>query len=154
MRIAFLSLLLFPVIAMAAVPGVTTYKSAFGVTTTIDRLSDLANSKGLKIFARIDFAKDARDAGLALRDEQLLIFGNPKAGTALLQASASTGLDLPLKALAYEDADGTTWVAFNDATYIVSRHAVPAELEANISGASALIKAAAGVSSSEAAPVP
>jgi uncharacterized protein (DUF302 family) len=145
MRRAFLSLLLLPVITMAMAPGVTTYKSAFNVSTTLDRLSELATSKGLKIFARIDFAHDARAAGLALRDEQLLVFGNPNAGTALLQAAPVSGLDLPLKALAYADADGTTWIAFNEPGYIVSRHGIAPELEANIRGAVALIRAAAGV---------
>jgi uncharacterized protein (DUF302 family) len=144
MRHAILCCLLFPVIAMATPAGVTTYRSAFDVATTIDRLSAIATSKGLTVFARIDFAHDARAAGLTLRDEQLLVFGNPKAGTALLQAVPSAGLDLPLKALAYTDADGTTWIAFNEPAYIVGRHAVPAELEANIRGATALIKMAAG----------
>lgn len=147
-RRAFLSFLLIPVIAMATAPGVTTFKSSFNVATTLDRLGDLATKKGLTIFARIDFAQDARNAGLTMRDEQLLVFGNPKAGTPLLQASPGVGLDLPLKALAYQDADGTTWIAFNDADYIVSRHGVPAALEANIQGAVALIKAAAGADAS------
>jgi uncharacterized protein (DUF302 family) len=154
MRRSFLIFLFLPVIAMATTSGVTTYKSAFNVATTLDRLSDLAASKGLKVFARIDFAHDARDAGLTLRDEQLLIFGNPKAGTLLLQAAPSAGLDLPLKALAYEDADGTTWIAFNEPTYIVVRHAIPSELEVNIRGAIALIRAAAGVPPAGAEKIP
>lgn len=140
-----LSLLLLPAIAMALAPGFTKYQSLYNVATTLDRLSNLAVGKGLKVFARIDFARDAHDAGLLLRDEQLLIFGNPKAGTPLLQAAPSVGLDLPLKALAYEDAEGVTWVMFNEPAYVLGRHAVPSELEVNIQGAAALIRAAAGV---------
>lgn len=142
----FFLFLLLPAIAMANPPGFTSYQSHFDVATTLDRLSELAVGKGLRVFARIDFARDAHDAGLMLRDEQLLIFGSPKAGTPLLQAAPSVGLDLPLKALAYEDADGVTRIVFNDPTYVLGRHAVPSELEVNIQGASALIRAAAGAS--------
>jgi uncharacterized protein (DUF302 family) len=131
---------------MATPDGITTYKSAFNVTTTLDRLTELAASKGLKVFSRIDFAHDARDAGLVLRDEQLLIFGNPKAGTPLMQIAPTVGLDLPFKALAYEDAEGTTWISFNEPTYILSRHAITTELERNIHGAVDLIRIAAGIS--------
>ncbi len=142
-RSVFLALQLFPVIAMANAAGSTTIQSDFNVATTLDRLSRLATSKGLTVFARIDFARDAHAAGLILRDEQLLIFGNPKAGTPLLQAAPSIGIDLPLKALAYEDAEGITWVVFNDPAYLLNRHGAPAELEANIPGAAALMRAAA-----------
>ena len=124
---------------------VITYKSAFDVATTIDRLADLLAGKGIKIFARIDFSADAKAAGLQLRPEQLLIFGNPKAGTPLLQSSPSVGLDLPLKALAYEDGDGVTHVLLNDPAYIVARHGVARDLEKNIAGPAALVAQAAGV---------
>lgn len=133
------------VIAMTTSPGVVTYRSSFGVAATLDRLADLAQAKGLTVFARIDFARDAHASGMTLRNEQLLVFGHPKAGTPLLQAAPGVGLDLPLKALAYEDADGVTWVAINAPSYIVARHGVPAELEANIAGAVALVEAAAGI---------
>lgn len=125
--------------------NVLSYKSAFDVATTIDRLVALLTEKGLKIFARIDFSADAKAAGLSLRPEQLLIFGSPKAGTPLLQSSPSVGLDLPLKALAYEDADGVTHVLVNDAAYIVARHDVAPELEKNIAGAAVLVAQATGV---------
>lgn len=126
------------------------YKSQFDVTVTLDRLIQLATNKGLQIFARIDFAGDAHRVGLELRAEQLLIFGNPKSGTALLQSSPSVGLDLPLKALAYQDSDGSTWVLVNDPAYIIARHDVAPGLKANIDGALALIVAATGVSMPEA----
>ena len=123
---------------------VLTYKSAFDVATTIDRLAALLVEKGLKIFARIDFSADAKAAGLSMPPEQLLIFGSPKAGTPLLQSSPSVGLDLPLKALAYEDGDGVTHVLLNDPAYIVARHRVAPELQKNIAGATALVAQAAG----------
>jgi uncharacterized protein (DUF302 family) len=129
---------------MATSAGMLKYNSHFDVASTIDRLTQLVTSKGLQVFARIDFANDARQAGLELRAEQLLIFGNPKAGTPLLQSSPSVGLDLPLKALAYEDAGGATWVIVNDPAYIIVRHGVAPSLEANISGALALVAAATG----------
>jgi uncharacterized protein (DUF302 family) len=122
------------------------YTSAFDVATTIDRLAELAAAKGMTIFARIDFSADAKAAGLALRPEQLLIFGNPKGGTPLLQSSPSAGLDLPLKALAYEDSDGVTRILLNDPAYIIARHGVAPELEKNIAGAAALVASAAGAS--------
>jgi uncharacterized protein (DUF302 family) len=134
---------------MPTSPTFLKYKSQFDVTVTLDRLTQLATNKGLQIFARIDFASDAHRVGLELRAEQLLIFGNPKSGTALLQSSPSVGLDLPLKALAYEDSDGTTWVVVNDPAYIIARHGVAPDLKANIEGTLSLVVAATGGSSTE-----
>jgi uncharacterized protein (DUF302 family) len=145
-------ILWLPVIAMVSTSSILKFPSQFDVATTIDRLRDMAGSKGLKIFARIDFAHDARDAGLQLRDEQLLIFGNAKAGTPLLESAPTVGLDLPLKALAYQDADGKTWIALNDPAYVISRHSADPALVANIQGAVALVRAAAGDASSGAHP--
>lgn len=118
-------------------------RSAHDVAGTVERLLVLLATHGLTVFARIDFARDAAAAGLSLRPEQLVIFGNPKAGTPLLVASPTVGLDLPLKALVWEDADGTTWIAYNDPAYVVRRHAVAPALAANLHGASALIAEAA-----------
>ena len=132
---------------MTAVANALTYQSNFDVATTIDRLAGILAEKGIKVFARIDFSADAKAAGLSLRPEQLLIFGNPKAGTPLLQFSPSVGLDLPLKVLAFEDSDGITHVLLNDPAYIVARHGVARDLEKNIAGAAMLVAQAAGVSS-------
>lgn len=118
-------------------------RSAHDVGETVERLVASLDAHGIRLFARIDFARDAAAAGMTLRPEQLVIFGNPKAGTPLLAASPTVGLDLPLKALVWEDAGGATWIAYNDPAYILSRHAVPAALAQNIHGASALIAAAA-----------
>jgi uncharacterized protein (DUF302 family) len=125
----------------AASNSVVRIRSAHGFAATVERLLSLLAERGVRVFAHLDFAADAAAAGLSLRPEQLVIFGNPKAGTPLLAASPTVGLDLPLKALVWEDADGVTWIAHNDPAYVVSRHAVPVDLEKNIQGAAALIAA-------------
>jgi len=94
------------------------------------------------IFARIDFSGDAGRAGLHMRPEQMLIFGNPKGGTPLMQAVPTVGLDLPLKALVWEDAEGRTWLAYNDPDYIVQRHAVESNLSINLAGVIPLLERA------------
>ena len=135
------------VIAMTANPsapdGADILASSHGATETIDRLATIVEAHGGRVFARIDFSADAKKAGLELRPEVMLLFGNPKQGTPLMQAAPSAGLDLPLKALAWTDAAGATWVAFDTAEYITRRHGLPASLQANIGGARALIEEAA-----------
>ena len=84
--------------------GITRMRSAHSVAQTVQRLESLLKERGVMIFARIDFSGDAARAGLTLREEQMLIFGNPKAGTPLMQSAPAAGLDLPLKALVWEDA--------------------------------------------------
>lgn len=96
------------------------------------------------MFARIDFAADASRAGLAMRPMQALVFGNPRAGTPLLVASPRSGLDLPVKALAWQDAEGKVWVSFNDPEYVVRRHGLEEGLARNLAGAVALVAKAAG----------
>ena len=95
------------------------------------------------IFARIDFSGDAARAGLTMPPEQMLIFGNPKAGTPLMQSVPAAGLDLPLKALAWEDAEGHTQIAYNDPQYIIRRHGLDAALAANLAAVVPLIERAA-----------
>jgi uncharacterized protein (DUF302 family) len=113
------------------------------VTETADRLESMLKTQGIMVFARIDFSGDAGRAGLVMRAEQLVIFGSPKAGTPLMLAEPTTGLDLPLKALIWEDAAGHSWVAYNDPSYIVQRHGLPSALVANLAGAVAIIERAA-----------
>ena len=113
------------------------------VTATTDKLEELLKQRDVKIFARIDFAHDAAAAGLDMRPQQLLIFGNPKAGTPLLQAQPTVGLDLPLRALVWEDTRGATWLAYTDPRYIVDRHGVPGNLSANLAAVIALLEQAA-----------
>jgi uncharacterized protein (DUF302 family) len=118
--------------------------SEHSVTDTLDRLEAQLKERGVLVFCRINFSADAERAGLAMRPEQLLIFGNPKAGTALMAAAPSVGLDLPLKVLAWEDANSRTWIAFNSANYITQRHRLPAALNANLEAVVPLIQRAAG----------
>jgi uncharacterized protein (DUF302 family) len=123
--------------------GTVDVRSRHSVRETIDRLESLVKTRGLTVFARIDFSGDAERAGLAMRPMQMLLFGNPKAGTPLLLASPRSGLDLPLRALAWEDAGGVVRVSSNSPDYLASRHGLTAELIARIAGVGALIEAAA-----------
>jgi len=97
-----------------AASGVVRIPSSHPVAETVARLEGLLKERGILIFARIDFSGDAGRAGLPLHAEQMLIFGNPRAGTPLMQAEPLAGLDLPLKALVFEDAGGQAWIAWND----------------------------------------
>jgi uncharacterized protein (DUF302 family) len=123
--------------------GIVRILSQHSVAATLDRLEALLKAKGVMVFARIDFSADAGRAGLTLRAEQMLIFGNPKAGTPLMVAAPTVGLDLPLKALAFEDADSRTWIVYNDPQYIVARHGVAPDLSANLAAVTPLLKRAA-----------
>jgi uncharacterized protein (DUF302 family) len=126
----------------AAESGVVRITSPHSVPETVTRLEGLLKERGVLIFARIDFSGDAARAGLTMRPEQMLIFGNPKAGTPLMQSEPIAGLDLPVKALVFEDAAGRTWVAWNDPQYIVRRHALPPALAANLAAVTPLIERA------------
>lgn len=128
---------------MIETPGLVRLPSRHSVAATIDRLDASLKQRGIMVFARIDFSGDAGRAGLTMRPEQMLIFGNPKAGTPLMLQVPAAGLDLPLKALAWEDADGEVWVAYNDPQYIVQRHRLDAALAANLAAVIPLIAAAA-----------
>ena len=124
-------------------PGIATVPSAGTVDASLDRLESLAKTRGLTVFARIDFSKDAAASGMKLRTMQLLILGNPKGGTPLMQAVSSTALDLPLKVLAWENDAGRCELSFNRPEYLQQRHGFPTELLANIAGLAALVEAAA-----------
>jgi uncharacterized protein (DUF302 family) len=102
--------------------GIVTKPSAFSVAETIERLEKNARERDFVIVARIDHGAAATKAGLELRPTVLLIFGNPKGGTPLMQSAPSIGPDLPLKALAWEDAAGRTWLAYNDPQWLAQRH--------------------------------
>jgi uncharacterized protein (DUF302 family) len=123
--------------------GFAQIPSNHSVDETIERLESQLKERNILIFARLDFAADAARSGLNMRPERMLIFGNPKAGTPLMQAVPAAGLDLPLKALVWEDAQGKTWVAYNHPEYIVARHGLPDALAANLAGVIPLIEAAA-----------
>ncbi|MBN9235378.1 MULTISPECIES: DUF302 domain-containing protein [Phyllobacteriaceae] len=102
--------------------GIVTIESRLTVTETIDRLVEVVTKLGLNVFARIDHAAGARDVGMALRPTELLIFGNPKGGTPLMQDRQIAGIDLPVKALAWEDEAGKVWLSYNTAEWIAVRH--------------------------------
>lgn len=111
--------------------GLITVASAFTVAETVERFVAAATAHGMQIFARIDHAEGAAKVGLPLRPTYLIIFGHPKGGTALMQDRQSAGIDLPLKALAWQDADGKTWLTCNDAAWIAARHGLgPASAQA------------------------
>ena len=117
--------------------------SKYSVPETINGLESLVKSQGLTVFARIDFSGDAAKAGLSMKPSQLLIFGNPKAGTPLMVASPTIALDLPLKALAWEDASGKVWLSYNTPEYLKERHGLPEDLVKNIAGIKVLVEKAA-----------
>ena len=102
--------------------GLITVASNFSVRETIDRLIAAITPLGLLVFARIDHAANAVAAGLVLRPTELLIFGNPKGGTPLMMDCQTSGIDLPIKALAWEDADRRVWLSYNEADWIAVRH--------------------------------
>lgn len=124
--------------------GMVHVPSRHSVSKTIARLNALVKSHGLTLFAHIDFTGDAAKVGLRMRQTQLLIFGNPKAGTPVMIATPSIALDLPLKALAWEDAQGKVWLSYNTPEYLKQRHGLPDDLLKNIGGVGSLIERAAG----------
>jgi uncharacterized protein (DUF302 family) len=124
--------------------GVVLVASHHTVVETMERLDSMLRARGVAVFARIDFSGDAQRAGLAMRPEQLLIFGNPKGGTPLMVAEPTAGLDLPFKVLAWEDAEGRTWLAYNTPEYIVARHGLDPAFAKNLAALLPLIEQAAG----------
>jgi uncharacterized protein (DUF302 family) len=118
--------------------GVVTIRSAYDVTDSIKKITELLESHGAMVFAHIDFSGDAARAGLTMLPEQMLIFGNPKSGTPLMQVEPLVGLDLPLKVLVWEDDHGSTWLAYNTPDYIMKRHGLPPAMGAQIGGALSL----------------
>jgi uncharacterized protein (DUF302 family) len=102
--------------------GLITLASTYSVAETIDRLADVVTKAGLQIFARVDHAAGAEEVGMPLRPTQLLIFGQARGGTPLMQENQTAGIDLPLKALAWTDANGQTWLSYNDPEWIAQRH--------------------------------
>jgi uncharacterized protein (DUF302 family) len=125
-----------------AVPGIVHLRSEKRARMTADRLADVVREHGLMLFARIDFSKDAEAAGLSLPPMIQLVFGNPRGGTPLLAANPAVGLALPLRALAWEDADGHSWLSYEAPEALVARFGLPAALVANIAGLRALCEAA------------
>jgi uncharacterized protein (DUF302 family) len=120
--------------------GLTSIGSKFGPKETMDRLEAEIRKQGMTVFARIDHAGGAAKAGLELRPTELIIFGNARGGTPLMQSVQTVGIDLPLKALVWEDASGTTWLSYNEPSWIAQRHGV-ANAEPAVSKMTAALRA-------------
>jgi len=102
--------------------GLTTIPSRFGPKETMDRLETEVRAHGMNIFARLDHAEGAREAGLELRPTEVIIFGNARGGTPLMQLDQTVGIDLPLKALVWQDSTNKTWISYNEPSWIAERH--------------------------------
>jgi uncharacterized protein (DUF302 family) len=123
--------------------GLITIRSNYGPKDTMNRLETDVKAKGLTVFARIDHAAGAAEAGLSLRPTELLIFGNAKGGTPLMQSAQTVGIDLPLKMLVWQDASGVTWVSYNDPSWLVKRYGLSHETDATASALAAALGAIA-----------
>src|SRR5499427_3623809 len=139
---AIVAIWLLGVHAMAA-DGLISIASSFGAKETTDRLEAEVKAKGMTVFARIDHAAGAAEVGLPLRPTEVLIFGAAKGGTPLMQAVQTIGIDLPLKALVWQDASGVTWLSYNDPGWLAKRHGLGSEVAAAVNGMTAALAAVA-----------
>lgn len=119
--------------------GLIHLASGHSVEDTLQRIESLLRERSVTVFAKVDHSGEAEKVGLTMRPTKLLIFGSPKAGTPLMQASPTVAIDLPLKALVWEDEQGKVWLTYNDPKYLQRRHEVPVELLPNIAAANALM---------------
>lgn len=119
--------------------GLVAVASHYSVEETVNRLKAAFAEKGMQIFAVIDHSSEAEKVGLTMRPTKVVIFGSPKGGTPLMVAAPSLAIDLPLKALIAEDAEGKVSVTYNDPEYLKDRHGVPEELIKNLAGAGGVI---------------
>lgn len=122
--------------------GLVHISSPRSVAETLRRLQSILESKGLAIFAHVDHSGEAAKVGMEMHPTQLLIFGSPKAGTPVMLAAPTVAIDLPLKALVWEDAQGKVWITHNSAEYLQRRHGIPEDLVKNLTGAATLIQKA------------
>src|SRR6267143_6491832 len=123
--------------------GLTSIRSSFGPKETMDRLEAEIRAQGMTVFARIDHAAGAAEVGLTLAPTELVIFGNARGGTPLMQSAQTIGIDLPLKALVWQDASGNTWLSYNDPSWLVQRHGLGAESETTVRALTAALNALA-----------
>ncbi len=128
--------------AVPSADAVISKPSPYPVDETIRRLDEVVRGKGLTVFSRIDHRSGAREVGLDMQDEQVLIFGNPRAGTPLMVARPLVGLDLPLRVLVWRASDGRVWASYQDSAFIAKRYGLPDGLEKNVAGVAALVDAA------------
>ena len=123
--------------------GILSRPGNHSVEHTTDKIVEILQAKGVKLFALVDHSGEAEKAGLAMRPTKLLIFGSPKAGTPLMIASPGVAIDLPLKILVWKDANGKTWLSYNSAAYLQTRHHLPPDLIRNIAVVETLVNLAA-----------
>src|SRR3984957_13306754 len=122
--------------------GIIDVFSRYSVPETLTRLRAILKEKGITVFALIDHSGEAEKAGLEMRPTQLLIFGSPKGGTPLMVAAPRLAIDLPLKALAWQDEQGRVWLSYNSPEYLQERHGFPLDLLKNIAGVAGLVQKA------------
>jgi uncharacterized protein (DUF302 family) len=140
---ALTALICFWGVQAMATDGLITLRSSFGPTETMNRLEAEVRAKGMTIFAHIDHAAGANEVGLPLRPTDLLIFGNAKGGTPLMQSAQTMGIDLPLKVLVWQDAAGDTWLSYNDPSWLAKRHALGDQDKAAVTALSGALGALA-----------
>ena len=126
-----------------AADGLISLSSSHGPKDTMDRLAAEITARGMTVFARVDHAAGAAEAGLPLRPTELLIFGNAKGGTPLMQSDQTIGIDLPLKALVWQDPSGRTWLSYNDPGWLAKRHGLGAEVDPAVKAMAAALNAIA-----------
>jgi uncharacterized protein (DUF302 family) len=132
--------------AMAA-DGLITLQGKYAPKETMNRLETEVKAKGMTVFARIDHAAGAAEVGLSLRPTELLIFGNAKGGTPLMQSVQTVGIDLPLKALVWQEASGSTWLCYNDPNWLAKRHGIGHEVDPSVKAMSGALDAIARAAS-------
>jgi uncharacterized protein (DUF302 family) len=123
--------------------GLITLRSAYGPTETMSRLEAAVKAKGLTVFARIDHAAGAAEVGLPLLPTEVLIFGNARGGTPLMQAMQTIGIDLPLKALVWQDESGSTWLSYNDPAWLARRHGLGHQTDTTVNALAGALDALA-----------
>ncbi|WP_084246091.1 DUF302 domain-containing protein [Rhodoplanes sp. Z2-YC6860] len=132
-----------------AADGLITVRSSYAAKETMERLEAEVKAKGLTVFARVDHTAGAAAVGLRLRPTDLLIFGNAKGGTPLMQAAQTISIDLPLKAMVWQDESGAAWLSYNDPAWLAKRHGLGSDVQPTVDALSgalrALAKAAAGI---------
>ena len=126
-----------------AADGLTTLHSSYGPKDTMNRLEAEVKARGMTVFAHIPHDRGAAAVGVPLRPNDLLIFGNAKVGTALMQLAPTIGIDLPLKVLVWQDADGSTWLSYNDPTWLAKRHGLGSDVEATVKTLTGVLHAVA-----------
>jgi uncharacterized protein (DUF302 family) len=133
-----------PAMGVESERGIERVESGVGFDETVEHFEKVLSARGMTVFTKIDFTSDARKAGLEMPRMLLVIFGNPKGGTPIMVAAPSSALDLPLKVLISQEADGKVSLSYNTPEYLARRHDIPAELVKNIAGIRGVVSDVAG----------